>query len=575
MRRRDDHRCPVTELPPVNLAPASDRPTADAPWTPHRFRAPAGDGALLVEWIGGDARQSNQAATKLSDSTLDLQGRTLGRLRHWARGECLAAAAEYTSRITGDSRAAPDPAAPLFVAGHQPQLFHPGVWVKNFLLGGLAQRAGGNALNLIVDNDTLSRTGILVPAGSTRTPRFEPIDYDQPRPPQPWEDAAIVDGNQFETFAVRIAERMSAWNIDPVIREMWADAQRLHREGGRLVDGLVAARRMQEERWGLGNLELPVSRLCEQRSFLWFACHLLAHLPRFTQIHNEVLWQYRRVNRIRSRSHPVPELTEQDGWLEAPFWVWRAGDHRRRNVFARQVGAQIALSDGTDEFARIPLSPEQEACCAVEALEQLSAQGIRFRTRALTTTLFSRLVLGDLFVHGIGGAKYDEMTDRIIAQFFGLRPPPFLMATATLRLPIDAPSQSPADDVNRLRHALRDVHYNPDRYCDEVPSKLAARKRELMESQHAATTAGLTPHERRIRRTENRRRHLAFRDLRAELQPAAERQRQALAAQLAAAEQQTAARSVLASREFPACLFPADMLHEVFARARTVGQAPA
>ena len=32
-------------------------------------------------------------------------------------------------------------------------------------------------------------------------------------------------------------------------------------------------------------------------------------------------------------------------------------------------------------------------------------------------------VLSDLFIHGIGGAKYDELTDEIIRRFFGIEPP--------------------------------------------------------------------------------------------------------------------------------------------------------
>ena len=42
----------------------------------------------------------------------------------------------------------------LLLAGHQPELFHPGVWVKNFALNGLARRHGATPLNLVVDNDT-------------------------------------------------------------------------------------------------------------------------------------------------------------------------------------------------------------------------------------------------------------------------------------------------------------------------------------------------------------------------------------------------------------------------------------
>src|SRR5262245_49575704 len=39
------------------------------------------------------------------------------------------------------------------VAGHQPELFHPGVWFKNFVLHQLARKHGAMSLNLIIDND--------------------------------------------------------------------------------------------------------------------------------------------------------------------------------------------------------------------------------------------------------------------------------------------------------------------------------------------------------------------------------------------------------------------------------------
>ena len=53
-------------------------------------------------------------------------------------------------------------------------------------------------------------------------------------------------------------------------------------------------------------------------------------------------------------------------------------------------------------------------------LAELSSRGIKLRTRALTTTLFARLVLSDMFLHGIGGAKYDQVTDRDRAVVFWL-----------------------------------------------------------------------------------------------------------------------------------------------------------
>ena len=69
-------------------------------------------------------------------------------------------------------------------------------------------------------------------------------------------------------------------------------------------------------------------------------------------------------------------------------------------------------------------------------MAELAGRGIRLRTRALITTLFARLFLGDLFLHGIGGAKYDQVTDLLVERFFGVKPPGYMTLTATLRLPI-------------------------------------------------------------------------------------------------------------------------------------------
>src|SRR5690606_34281182 len=144
--------------------------------------------------------------------------------------------------------------------------------------------------------------------------------------------------------------------------------------------------------------------LCETDPFRWFASAIFAHAGRFRQIHNDLLAEFRRVNGVRSQTHPVPALVQNGPWMELPFWVWREDDTTRRRLFVRQDGREVELSDGNEPFARLPLAPEMDACCAVEALRELTGRGVRLRTRALTTTLFARLCLSDLFIHGIGGA---------------------------------------------------------------------------------------------------------------------------------------------------------------------------
>jgi hypothetical protein len=148
-----------------------------------------------------------------------------------------------------------------------------------------------------------------------------------------------------------------------LLPDFWPAAVAHSRVSESLAECLTAARCHWERSCGRGNLELPISRLCTLEPFLWFASHILAHLPRFQAVYNEVLREYRMTNRVRSRTHPVPDLRENDGWLEAPFRVWRAGEEVRKRVFSRQAGGEILLSDGQQVFATLPLAPVLSASC--------------------------------------------------------------------------------------------------------------------------------------------------------------------------------------------------------------------
>src|SRR5690606_31256370 len=113
-----------------------------------------------------------------------------------------------------------------------------------------------------VDNDTLGSTSLRIPAGTRQEPTVERIPFAAARTVQPWEDAGVVDPQTFDSFADRVASRMAEWGIDPLLSEIWPDAVAHRQTSSRLCDCLSAARHRQERRWGLGNLELPISRLC-------------------------------------------------------------------------------------------------------------------------------------------------------------------------------------------------------------------------------------------------------------------------------------------------------------------------
>ncbi len=299
----------------------------------------------------------------------------------------------------------------------------------------------------------------------------------------------------FASFQERVRQVLDRAIADPILDDYWPRAVR--RAGHEPVTGLrlAAARHEVESAWGVSNLEVPLSRVCQTEGFFWFASHLLAHLPRFQEIHNQALTEYRKLYGIRSTHHPVSALGMQGEWREAPFWVWRRGEPRRRALLVRQ-GKQsmlLRIAGEDDPLIELPLSPDREACCAVERLAELAGRAIRLRTRALTTTMFCRYLLGDLFLHGIGGAKYDELGDSIARRFFGIDPPGFLTLSLTvwLGLPDRATAASKLASLDRT---LRDLVYNPDRHLAEpLPPEIRSLIRD---KQLAIAAEGSTRSER-------------------------------------------------------------------------------
>jgi len=116
-------------------------------------------------------------------------------------------------------------------------------------------------------------------------------------------------------------------------------------------------------------------------------------------------------------------------------------------------------------------------------LEQQTRDDIRIRPRALMTTMFARLFLCDLFVHGVGGGKYDRLTDRLVEQFFGVRPPEFAWATATFRIP----TADVARESTPASPPWRERWYHPERHLAVPPgtaetglATLITQKRSLI-----------------------------------------------------------------------------------------------
>ena len=526
---------------------------------PHTYRVPREDRSLLSipeRQLASALVEENRAS--FEKSRLALHGRSLISLRSDLRRDAVRLARSYTSGLLQTDIPEPDPQS-CVVSGHQPELFHVGVWSKNFTLSGVARRCQSTAINLVIDNDTLNTTTLRIPAGTRERLRIDRLLFDTPRPALPWEEAKVLDQDLFRMFGETISCQLSAsWRFDPLIGDAWKASVNQLSVSTRLCDCLTAMRAQVERSWGLRNLELPMSQLCETEPFLWFVAHLLSRLPELHQTYNKAVAGYRREHRLRNRMQPVPDLERQGDWLEVPFWIWQRGDIQRGRLCARQVGSICELRNQSEVGARIPLSSEGSLEGAVRQLKDFPARGLRLRTRALTTTLFARLFLADLFVHGIGGAKYDAMTDQICERLFGMKAPSFLTVSATLYLPLGDPFNVTERELREINHKLRDLTYNPDRHLTQVPetSTLIAEKNTLL----ASATALRQSNEIRGRLTPDQHRRLT--EIRLALQKQANVVRSGYESTRAEIRAQLSANAYVRDREYAFALHPENQLRQ-------------
>jgi hypothetical protein len=509
------------------------------------LRAPEADGAVLaMPPLSAVGQLVDTNSRRLQRSGVDVLGRPWDDLRRSARRAAVAAARDYLTSLGEPVPEVVD--EHLLMAGHQPELFHPGVWAKHFALCGLSRRHQLTALNLVVDNDTVKATALRVPHPPTpehQWPYGASVPFDRWTGEMPYEDRTIVERPLFRQFAHAALAILRPWALEPLLRPFWEEVLRLADRTPLLGSCLAGARRTMERRWGCHNLEAPVSAICRTEPFAWFACHLLSGLPRFHVAYNECVHDYRRSHRIRSRNHPVPDLATDGDYCETPFWGWRSGQTRRGRLFARLAPDRVELRCDAQAWPSLP-SPAANAAGAVAAWQALERDGYKVRSRALSNTLYARLFLSELFVHGIGGAKYDELTDAILRRFYGCEPPLFLVLTATRLLPLPALPCSP-DDRRRLIRHVRDVHYNPQRHL--------AGGLELdglvREKQAWIDRTPTTPPERRER-------FEMIRRLTAALRAPLEGEEQRLRDELGRCEKQVEANTVLRRRDYAFCLYP-------------------
>ncbi len=372
---------------------------------------------------------------------------------------------------------------PVLASGHQPELIHPGVWAKEVLAARAAAGLAAAGFNLIVDHDAPSCWSLLLPQiAADGLVSLRELPLGQAIAGSAYEGRPALSPSEIDRLVAAVGDQWA----DSLIHEYLAGL-RACRNPRDWVEQHLSARRGVDR----GLFEpLPVWRVGDVFGGA-FVAELMLNAEAFARSYNAALAWYRCEQAVRSPRRPLPDLGIEAQRVETAFWIYRPGERRRRLWLEARPGGFGVLADG--ELVGV-LEAGRLRREADVALGELAPWVVR--PRALALTIWARLLACDLFIHGIGGAKYDRITDRIFEDYFRCPPPPYTCVSATLRLPLPAD----ADARRRLadaRRRLRDVEFNPQRYLGCPDAALLGRRAALIAEAGELRRRQGNPQERR------------------------------------------------------------------------------
>lgn len=356
----------------------------------------------------GSVRLSDDASSR--DATLSIEPSLDAQVGELSRWRATASAAPIGGEALGALRHASRAAlglptdVPLVLCGHQAGIWHAGIVAKWFVADEIARRAGGAAVQLIVDEDVNDAAAVGYPAmrdGSLVAVQL-PVTTAQVAGPTGLRPTVELGEPVDEPVAeareglARIRSCMNAARSAPSLAAQTALAT------DALLEGTVA----------------PMRAL--------FATQLLA-----TPIGEALLRRMRR--------DPEGCAAAYDSAL--------AADPRVARPLERDELPLWKLTAGSSERVR------------ARANDLASGNPAALAPRAFLMTAIARLALCDLFVHGTGAARYERVTEAWIRAWLGVNLAPMSVATATLRLPLSKYVPHGATLTSTELHRLR---WDPD-----------------------------------------------------------------------------------------------------------------
>jgi hypothetical protein len=373
---------------------------------------------------------------------------------------------------------------PLVMTGHQPVIFHSGLTFKYETTQQFAIAQDALGLAVIIDTDEGDAGEFCfpvadLPASDTPPARRHTESTSFSQGLGLFLNSQLCTNEQRHAVVTRVHQALSTAGLNDAARS-FLETSELY---SRFPPGSMAvANTIVRQAAGIGNrlLEIPLSAICRLPEVIRFFSDILGRPRSFHECYNQVLDQFREDHSIRNDANPFPNLhTDTDGF-ELPFWLVHPASGTRSILWLRNHQHTPWLCK--DQQPVTELHPGM----AGEALLALMAQGWLLVPRGALITASLRLLFSDLFVHGLGGGRYDPATDQLIRAWWQEEPSPFVVASASRCL-------FPEDrlrllQMRQFQTQLRDLQFNPGRYLNQqlFPVSVEEQLQSLLAEKEAA-----------------------------------------------------------------------------------------
>lgn len=340
----------------------------------------------------------------------------------------------------------------IIATGHQPIIYHNGIIYKNLTLNRFLQaNLGVTGLNINIDTDTADAGHISLiqkEANNLRRLSFHIATQQVPLFRAKIASTEEVD-KTFNEMSKTLSESLGIKGI----AQLSEYAQYYKSASGiEAVKANIAIRRIFE---GVPEyMELPLTRLALVGEIKNFVRMLVVDYQRLHSVYNSTLNDYRNEKGIKNLANPFPNLTLENGEYELPFWFISTETGEKVSIYVKAQADSVTIRLG-EKSHNVPN--------LVHFLERLPEYQILVTKAALSTVIF-RLGLSDLFIHGIGGAKYDEFTDQFISNYFSISAPKFCTASASYYLLEDEVEKY--ERTKQVSLERRDMKFHLEKYID-------------------------------------------------------------------------------------------------------------